>query len=99
MVEEFVSTWMFERAKFLNMDKQMGWSTDADSACQVTLARLNVSEMVDQEAWWAVAKRWIHGMLRRLSSDRNTAMKRAFFGTFVMLILWRFSPEANTLLL
>jgi hypothetical protein len=80
MIEEFVTNELFRHCKFLNMDQQLAWSDEQNSVCQTVIRGLKVSEAVDQRKWWAEARKWVNRRIKSCLSDRNTAMKKAFYG-------------------
>ena len=73
---------LFQKAKFVDRDFDLGYDVTEGSICKFVTTYCNLQANIDVNTWWKEARKWIPTYISRLRNDKSTAMKWAFLGTY-----------------
>jgi hypothetical protein len=75
---------LFQKAKFVDRDFDLGFDETEGSICKFVTTYCNLQASIDECTWWTY--------ISRIRNDKSTAMKWAFLGTYY-LIVYAVLPE------
>jgi hypothetical protein len=76
---------LFQKAKFVDGDFDLGYDETEGSICKFVTTYCNLQASIDVCTWWKEARKWIPTYISRLRNDKGTAMKWAFLGTYYLV--------------
>ena len=75
-----VTAEIFPKVKFVDRDRDLGFTENPKSICQFVIARCNLHADIIKPEWWKQVQKYVAQTINRLRNDRNTAMKWAVLG-------------------
>jgi hypothetical protein len=76
---------LFQKAKFVDCDFDLGYDETKGSICKFVTTYCNLQANSDVYTWWKEAHKWIPTYMSHLRNDKSTAMKWAFLGTYYLV--------------
>ncbi len=76
---------LFQKAKFVDRDFDLGYDEREGSICKFVTTYCNLQASIDVCTWWKEARKWIPTYISRIRNDKSTAMKWAFLGTYYLV--------------
>ena len=87
-VHSIVVSNMFSRIKFLDKSKDLEFDMSQGSICHYVFNMCNLKFEESQKAiFWEKAKKWVVADITRLRSDKCTAIRNAFYGKHVFVVM------------
>jgi hypothetical protein len=76
---------LFQKAKFVDRDFDLGFDEIEGSICKFVTTYCNLHASIDVWPWWKEARKWIPTYISCICNDKSTAMKWAFLGTYYLV--------------
>ena len=87
-VHSIVVSNLFSRVKFLDKNKDLDFDMSQGSICHYVFNMCNLKfEENQKEILWEKAKKWVVADITRLRSDKCMAVRNAFYGKIVIVVM------------
>jgi hypothetical protein len=86
---------LFQRAKFVDRNTDLMYDESDGMICKFLTTSCNLQANTDICTWWKQAQKWIPTYISCLRNDKSPAMKWAFLGTYLLVVLYRFDERIS----
>ena len=86
---------LFQRAKFVDRNTDLMYDESEGTICKFLTTSCNLQANTNISTWWKQAHKWSPTYISRLRNDKSTAMKWAFLGTYLLVVLYRFDESIS----
>jgi hypothetical protein len=76
---------LFQKAKFVDHDFDLGYDETEGSICKFVTTFCNLQASIDVCTWWKEACKWIPTYISCLHIDKSKTMKWAFLDTYYLV--------------